>query len=198
MAKAKELEPVTPTEEQLRAMRYQLERNLGHNIAWIDGGEAFSCASTTLHPNSKAAKIVRSGLCLRWDREKVQRVSVGATDGCELSAEYQRRIINDAAKRLIAASNPVSAQGEQFFGVIRNVPPVHVPSMQRLAPSDPYAEHTRLERERNYTGLTFEHADNVRARKVAALRESLSVKFEPRFPSEGRSDRVYAVNQERR
>lgn len=71
--------------------------------------------------------------------------------------------------------------------------------MPVLAPTfDPYTDHRLREeafgRER-LAALTFEHPDNVRARHVAALRGALSRPFVPRFPPEGRSDRIYRINQ---
>lgn len=72
-----------------------------------------------------------------------------------------------------------------------------VVTVPRATP-DPYTNH-RLREEAlgrdMLAQLTYDHPDNVRARKVAALRESMSKTFEPRFPPEGRSDRVYAENR---
>lgn len=80
------------------------------------------------------------------------------------------------------------------------VQPFAVPIVIQAPPRgpDPYENHRKLEeavgRER-VAAMTAEHPDNVRARKIAALRESLSAKVEPRYPHEGRSDRVYRVNE---
>jgi len=72
---------------------------------------------------------------------------------------------------------------------------VVVPSPQR----DPYADNRA--REAAIGGpdvmakLTYDHPSNVRARRVAALREELSKPVERRYPHEGRSDRVYLENR---
>lgn len=72
---------------------------------------------------------------------------------------------------------------------------VVVPPKQR----DPYADNRA--RELAIGGpavmaqLTYDHPDNVRARKLAALRDELSKPVAARFPHEGRSDRVYSENR---
>ncbi len=84
--------------------------------------------------------------------------------------------------------------------------PLEAPSVMKpivikvpKASVDPYETYRRKEEAIGGPAvmmqLTYDHPDSVRARKVAALRDELAKPFEPRFPSEGRSCRVYAENR---
>jgi hypothetical protein len=194
-----------PTDNERYLMREALMANQWEDaVAFIDNGAAWTVRNSCLAPNSKAAKIIASGLCMRRcdlvappaDEFPLTPAQIASTK--RLEQESQLRAAQAYALQAQAQQNALTSAG--FFGISR----AEKPFRQELqgerfdaaaARRDPYAEHSRLERERNYAGLTAEHPDNIRARKIAALRESLSAKVEPRYPHEGRSDRVYRVNE---
>lgn len=162
-----------PTLEQSAAMRIALEANQWDDaIAFWDQGSAYVVRGSAVHPRSKVAKIIASGMKLSrqdlMEREKADLADVlfGATPQNlavppTVIGEWQHKLVCSAAAKI----------------------------------ADPYSAQRSREEMQPIAAMTFDHPLNVRARKIAALRESLSTKFEPRFPPEGRSCRVYEENR---
>lgn len=110
--------------------------------------------------------------------------------------DRQRKDLREALLKELETLRDTGALADAEAQQVK-APPVIVGEWVTPPPApalDPYAAHRAIEQVRNVAALTFNHPTNVRARKVAALREQLCAKFEPRFPPEGRSDRVYQEN----